>query len=73
MKLLLALSLTVFALLPIPPISIAPQVAPPVVLPADANGCSQVGTVGTVIVALCVSDSGEAVWANSAGFLSPVP
>lgn len=38
---------------------------------ATPNGCAIVGTVGTVIVALCQDeDSGLMVWANSAGMMT---
>ncbi len=40
---------------------------------ATPNGCQVVGTVGNVIVAICIDPNTNAVsWANSAGMLAPV-
>lgn len=73
MKYLLSLFLASFlvAPLPIPPLQIAPAIAPQVHAAAP-NGCKEVGMVGTVIVALCQDeDTNLMVWANSAGMLTP--
>lgn len=75
MKYLLSLFLASFlvAPLPIPPLQIAPAIAPQVHAAAP-NGCTQIGTVGNVIIAHCVDDqNGGEVWANSAGFMAVEP